>query len=574
MSMKPNRIVRRFLLSLVTAACSGDDSTEPPRPKALTPIGGVQQGVVGTELPAALVVLVTDARVRGMPGIAVTWQASAGTLSTSTVSTDANGYASTRWTLGTVAGPQYVTASVNAMVPVTFNVTALPGPPTFVSVLPSSLRLEPGTVTQFFAQVGADQYGNLWPPDAVVWSATDSIVAPVTVGGQMTATRAGKALVRGTVGGMTGESTVEVTARWRAIGAGGLHTCALDELGYAFCWGDNSAGQLGVMNRERDSLPVPVVGDRRYTALSVGDAHACGLTSEYEAFCWGQNGVGQLGIGTLVPASSATPMRIGALRFAFISAAGRHTCGLTTGFLGTFGIAYCWGWEGEGQLGNGNVTLTRQPAPQLVHGGLTFRAISGGGSHTCAITNANKPYCWGNDYEGQIGDANTAEPRYRPVPTAVGGDLAVNSIAAGGAHTCASTIVDGRTLCWGSNAFGQVGDGSWPWQLTPTPPIGVPSLSAVALGFWHTCGLTAEGEAWCWGRNTDGQLGDGSTLTKSVATRVETSIRFTSLSGGLAHTCGVTANGEAYCWGAGASGELGIGARIQRTSPTLVSNPR
>jgi alpha-tubulin suppressor-like RCC1 family protein len=570
--MQQTRITRNlFALVVAAGACGGSDSVEPPRPARLTAINATQEGTVGTELPMPLIARVNDGSGRGVAGVMVAWQASAGALNASTASTDADGRATVRWTLGTQAGQQKVVASVVGLAPAEFNATAVAGPPSSVVVTPPAVRLEPGSELQLSAQVGPDPYGNLTPPSAVVWTSSNMLIAPTTGSGVVTAGRAGTASVRATVRGVSGEGVVEVAARWRTIGAGRLHTCALDEAGYAFCWGDNSEGQLGVPDTPGDSVPLPVAGDRRYEALAVGRDHACALTTAHEAFCWGRNSEGQLGIGTFATVWTPIPMRVvGGLLFASISATGVHTCALTT----PGGAAYCWGWENEGELGNGNaLTFTGRPTPLPVHGGLTFRAISAGGSHTCAITPANAGYCWGNDYEGQVGDANVAEPRYRPIPTAMIGNLLIRAIATGGAHTCASTM-DGGTLCWGSSESGQVGDGTDTAHLIPTTPVGGHTFSSVVPGYRHTCALTASGEAWCWGLNSDGQLGDASSLTKSRPTRVETSKRFRSLTGGWAHTCGVDVDREAYCWGAGAFGELGTGERAARASPTPVASPR
>ena len=76
-----------------------------------------------------------------------------------------------------------------------------------------------------------------------------------------------------------------------------------------------------------------------------------------------------------------------------------HTCGITTA-----GAAYCWGYNGEGELGDGTNTTASSPVP--VAGGLSFASLSAGAFHSCGMTGGGL-YCWGDNTVGQLGDGTT-----------------------------------------------------------------------------------------------------------------------------------------------------------------------
>jgi alpha-tubulin suppressor-like RCC1 family protein len=142
------------------------------------------------------------------------------------------------------------------------------------------------------------------------------------------------------------------------------------------------------------------------------------------------------------------------------------------------------------------------------------------------------------------------------------------TLAAGGSHTC-GIAKSKATYCWGSNQYGQIGDGKRTGQQnpnrSPTLVLGDHQFASLALGSRFTCGLTDQGKAYCWGYNFDGQVGDGTTTGEKFApTAVKTDQTFESIVAGQFQVCALTGEGDAYCWGSSGSGQVGDGRSWNR----------
>jgi alpha-tubulin suppressor-like RCC1 family protein len=235
------------------------------------------------------------------------------------------------------------------------------------------------------------------------------------------------------------------------------------------------------------------------------------------------------------------------------------------------GLVHCWGDDTAGQLGRGT---PGEPSPGAVKvEGLTgVVTIAAGDKHTCALTADKSVWCWGQNSQGELGQASTAAPI--ATPTQVPGLRPVVSLAAAGAHTC---VVDGagQITCWGANTFGECGPASAATMTTPVDvPVGAP-VSALALGGQHTCVVVQAGTVKCWGRNQDGQLGNGNTGANSPKpgdVAALTDVR--ALMAGDDHTCALLPGGMMSCWGDGENGELGTGALGGSPSPAPVAGLR
>src|SRR5213593_1262657 len=192
-----------------------------------------------------------------------------------------------------------------------------------------------------------------------------------------------------------------------AVTAGAAHTCGVTAAGAAYCWGDNGFGQLGDGTTTSQSSPVLVQAPPgvSFAAVTAGRLHTCGVTPAGTAYCWGSNSVGQLGDGTMIDRSSPVPVPPPTgVSFDAVTAGYSHTCGLAT----VAGAApYCWGGNGSGQLGDGTKTDQSSPVLVLAPAGVSFKAVTAGTAQTCGVTAAGVAYCWGANGSGQLGDGTT-----------------------------------------------------------------------------------------------------------------------------------------------------------------------
>jgi alpha-tubulin suppressor-like RCC1 family protein len=344
------------------------------------------------------------------------------------------------------------------------------------------------------------------------------------------------------------------------------HTCVVTIGGGVKCWGDNSTGGLGDGTTTASSTPVDVVGlASGVVAIAAGDRYTCALASGGGIRCWGYNEFGQLGDGTTRDRTSPVDVTGLAGGVRAIDARGEHACALMTA-----GGVKCWGANLNGQLGNGTTNSSAVPVDVA---GLTsgVTAIAVGGEHTCALASDGGLKCWGWNATGQVGIRTIAD-RHTPVDVpGLGG--AVTAIAAGGRHTCA-LMAAGGISCWGYNEYGQLGDGTTADSPMPVAVAGLPSsVRAITTGGNFSCALMTDGGVTCWGLNAAGQLGDGTYIDRTAPVDVAgLASGVSAIAAGFYHICGIMKDGGVTCWGGNESGQLGIGTTSDSPTMTGVKN--
>jgi alpha-tubulin suppressor-like RCC1 family protein len=272
---------------------------------------------------------------------------------------------------------------------------------------------------------------------------------------------------------------------WSQVSAGGTLSLGLTDTGISYAWGLNTDGQLGDNTTTSRLSPVTVVGGiTNWSQVSAGGFHSLGLTSDGIAYAWGRNNSGQLGTNNTSSRSSPVTVVGGITNWSQLSAGSTHSLGLTSA-----GIAYAWGYRGSGRLGDG--ANTTRSSPVTVVGGITnWSHLSGGIAHSLGLTSTGIAYGWGINTNGQLGD-NTLSSRSSPV-TVVGGVANWRRVSAGDQHSLGITTT-GVAYGWGRNLDGFLGDGTGTGRSSPVTVVGgITSWSQVSAGFDHSLGLRTD----------------------------------------------------------------------------------
>lgn len=371
-----------------------------------------------------------------------------------------------------------------------------------------------------------------------------------------------------------GSSAIPENALLVYIAAGSAYdaagaTCAIDSAGEAYCWGDGEAGNFGngqfnitspypLQVAKGGSSEIPV--DAILTKIGTSNNSTCALDSNGNAYCWGDNTQGQLGVGNTD--NSAYPKKIATGgssaipngdKLVDISVGSLYTCAVDEN-----GKGFCWGWNTEGQCGSGDFTDSYYPvaiatnpsnASSQLSASAILKQISASANtpcptnqiNTCAIDTNGSGYCWGNNRSGQLG-INDLAIYNSPVPLAVLAGVSPSAIpqnakfskiAAGSGVTC--SIADGKGYCWGYNSNGELGDGTttdsaFPVSISTSGAITASTILAdISVGDYGSsqivdnglgCAVDILNNFYCWGSNDSGQLGNGTNMPSLVPVRV------------------------------------------------------
>jgi len=264
-------------------------------------------------------------------------------------------------------------------------------------------------------------------------------------------------------GVLSGKTILSVTA-------GSNHTCAIASDGFAYCWGLNTNGQLGNNNTTTTNIPVAVLRTSgslsgvTVKSLSAGGSQTCAVTSLDTAACWGQNTDGQLGNNSITqrsfPVDVNTSGVLAGLTIKSISTGKYHTCAIASNDK-----AYCWGLNTNSGLGNGNTTRSLIPVAVNTNGELlnkNLKTITVGQYFTCVIASDNNAYCWGYGGNGNLGNGSNSTTNTSVVPVTTSGALAgktLKYITTASINVYATCVIasDDQLYCFGANANKQLG---------------------------------------------------------------------------------------------------------------------
>ena len=456
----------------------------------------------------------------------------------------------------------------------TLEVTAGTAQVAAITVTPATVTVGVGQSSTLAATL-KDDFNNTLTGRIVTWSTSDPAIATVSATGVVTGVKPGATTVLAQSGSKIGTATVTVVSAFNLRDQGltvsgsngwdGDFTCALDEAGAAWCWGNNLAGQLGDGTTVSRTQPTKVVGDVRFTNITATDGTTCGLAMEGDIYCWG-GGWGQLGNGT--NSSSSIPVRVTTTeKFRSVSAGHNHVCAVTSD-----DEAYCWGSGFEGQLGTGDWGQGAQKnVPTKIALSAKVQSLSAMAQGGCVLTSARETFCWGQGYAGQIGNGVTNANQ--PTPQKVLGGYEFEALAGGG-HTMCGQLPVGTIYCWGANHFQQLGGGGGSFAVPQAVLFGGVQLRSLGIGFDHICGMTADGSAYCSGSNDWGKLGFASPDQASTPLPVALGGPVSVIIAGYNHTCAVLRAGGAKCWGSNDVGQLGSGSQTSTQTPTAIKGDK
>lgn len=254
------------------------------------------------------------------------------------------------------------------------------------------------------------------------------------------------------------------------------------------------------------------------------------------------------------------------------------------------GVAYCWGANSNGQLGNNSTASSSVPTIVSGVGGSGQLAdvaqVAAGQSFACARNSSGQVFCWGSNAGGALGNNSTVGSN-SPVQVVGPGNSGflsgVSHIATGTTNACGVTT-SGLVHCWGSGTNGELGQNSSTGSMFPVTVLGVggtgtlTGVTQVAGGSAHYCATNSSGGVHCWGYNLSGQLGDNSSIQRNAPVQVVgvggtgtlSSISSVAASPDGQHVCALSNTGTVYCWGNNSNGQLGDNSSIQRTYPVQV----
>ncbi|PST47864.1 hypothetical protein COO72_10925 [Bifidobacterium callitrichos] len=417
------------------------------------------------------------------------------------------------------------------------------------------------------------------------------------------------------------------------VSAGHYHSLAIGDDGNTYAWGNNYYGQLGNNSTDESHVPVKVTMPEgvHFTQVSAGHYHSLAIGDDGNTYAWGNNVYGQLGDestvlqshvpvkvhmpagvttkpGTHTPDDTSNPSagtsnfpttsRLSdrmsnavknvtatagttsrtpdqTVRFKQISAGENHSLAIDAE-----GNAWAWGNNQYGQLGNNSTNQSNVPVKVKAPDGVKFTQVSAGNEYSLAVGDDGNTYAWGSNFYGQLGNGRTPDNIAHPTPEMIKTPtegIHFTQVSAGGFHSLAMGD-DGNTYAWGYNSYGQLGYGSIETKISTPKKMDMPAnvqFTQVSAGGEYSLAIGNDGNVYAWGSNINGHLGDGSTADYDahptpVQVKMPEGVHFTQVSAGDYHSLAVGDDDNTYAWGWNFYGELGDGSTTDSSVPVMV----
>lgn len=616
-----------FLFPLLLS-CS--DSTGPAPVTSLQIVGSAQPvGVVDETLDDSVAVRAVDASGNPRANVAVTFAVTDGDgfVSPTVVRTDAEGVARASWRLGTTAGVNVLTATVNGVPPAVITATAEPGAATEVTIAPADIVFASIGDSVRVTATARDQFGNALDSEGITfnWVSLDESIATVDAQGWVRAVSQGTAQIRASIGTASGSVAARVDLQYGSLELGAdevtinalTFTRALDVVvrdargtmiaDPALTWQSRSPGVATVdaFGEVRAVAPgatwIVVTGQGLADSVLVRVRQVASritLTAQRDTMLIGDDlavtatAIDSSGAPIVNPVLTWTSTRPSTAQIVDgqVSAVGpgsvtiRATDGAATGSAdftvffpdvvlvpfsagGNHSLAirgaskqvYAWGYNSNGQVGNG--TTTQQNLPLAVAGMTDIIAVSGGWATSIALRRDGQMFGWGRDADGQLGLGTTATSRTLPVAL----DPSIRPVQVHVAQDHVLLLLgDGTVLAAGDNPRGQLGDGTTTSRDEFAPVPGLTDIIQIAGGTDFSMALRDDGTVWAWGGKRYGQVGNGtggSAFTEVELSPVQVSglTNIVRIANGRDHGMALRADGTLWTWGRNHYGQLGNG---------------
>lgn len=299
--------------------------------------------------------------------------------------------------------------------------------------------------------------------------------------------------------------------------SGGVVHCGIETTGIAKCWGLVIAARGDGDTSTSATVPSEVANIKDFARISVGWDSVCAIRRNGELWCWGDDSAGEIGNGPGT-VSASVPVRVTAFSD-FVDIAGIHAGTGASAFCAVRrgGSVWCWGSDLFGVQGNGDASTANVDSPAQISGLSDIVQIKGADASAaglfCALNASGDVWCWGGNANGQTGDGTTITPRAAPVKANTGKQFV--QIAVGDSHGC-GLETDGDVWCWGNNSSGRLGNGTNVNSLAPVKAL-IGNVVQISASAANTYFVTSDGAGWSVGATNQGALGNGG-VTGDIST--------------------------------------------------------